>query len=521
MREQGGPAGPEHDPQDLPIMIELADEAATRRLAEDIAMLLGPGDCLCLVGGLGAGKSTFARALLRALADDDTLEVPSPTFTLVQSYELARFPVAHLDLYRLEDEEEFDELGLDDVLQTGASLVEWPERAASRLPAARLVVRFEEGKAATARRASLRASDPVWRARVERTLAIRDLVERAGFSHARRRYFQGDASPRRYETVRSGQRHAILMNAAPLPPQPTLRDGLGYRQLVHLADGVDAVVAVAEALRARNLAAPATLALDITAGLVLQEDLGRGAIVENGSPVPERYLAAAGLLAHLHQAPPEPVLALPGSATPGYLLPEFDIRALMVEAELFLDWYLAGPGGQLAPGLRQSFARAWQPLLEQAASGPRNWVLRDFHSPNLIWRKGEEGLARLGVVDTQDAMVGPAAYDVASLAMDARVDIPVALERDIVARYVGLRGRADGAFDEAGFRRQYAIMAAQRATKILGVFTRLAVRDAKPAYLVHVPRVRDYLARALAHPDLHELADWFSAQAGIGSGEGR
>ncbi|WP_428699278.1 tRNA (adenosine(37)-N6)-threonylcarbamoyltransferase complex ATPase subunit type 1 TsaE [Stappia sp.] len=518
MREQGGPAGPEHDPQELPITIELVDEAATARFAEDIAMLLGPGDCVCLVGGLGAGKSTFARALLRALADDEALEVPSPTFTLVQSYQLTRFPVAHLDLYRLEDEEELDELGLDDVLQTGAALVEWPERAASRLPAARLVVRFEEGKTATARRAGLLASDPVWRARVERTLAIRELIGRAGFSDAQRRYFQGDASPRRYETVRSGARRAILMNAAPPPAQPVLSDGLSYRQLVHLADGVDAVVAVAEALRARGLAAPRTLAVDVTAGLVLQEDLGRGAIVENGAPVPELYLAAAGLLAHLHQAPPEPVLPLPATGGPGYVLPEFDVRALTVEAELFLDWYLAGSA---VPGSRESFLRAWQPLLAQAASGPRNWVLRDFHSPNLIWRKEEDGLARLGVVDTQDAMIGPAAYDVASLAMDARVDIPVALERDIVACYVGLRRQADSAFDEAEFRRQYAIMAAQRATKILGVFTRLAVRDGKPAYLVHIPRVRDYLARALAHPDLHELADWFWTQAGIGSSDGQ
>ncbi|WP_417770674.1 aminoglycoside phosphotransferase family protein, partial [Stappia sp.] len=369
-----------------------------------------------------------------------------------------------------------------------------------------------------ARRVSLLVSDPVWRARVERTFAIRELIERAGFGDARRRYFQGDASPRRYETVRSGARRAILMNAAPPPPQPVLRDGLSYRQLVHLADGVDAVVAVAEALRSRGLAAPETLAVDLAEGLVLQEDLGRGAIAENGSPVPERYLAAADLLAHLHDAPPEPALPLPGAGDRRYALPEFDIRALMVEAELFLDWYLAGSAAQGDAAVRQSFARVWRPLLQQAVSGSRNWVLRDFHSPNLIWRDGEKGLSRLGVVDTQDAMIGPAAYDVASLAMDARVDISPTLERDIVARYVGLRASADSAFDEQEFRRQYAIMAAQRATKILGVFRRLAARDGKPAYLVHIPRVRDYLARALAHPELQELADWFSAHADIGCG---
>lgn len=113
--------------------VSLADEAATIQLGEDLALALKPGDCLALHGDLGAGKSTLARALLRALADDDDLEVPSPTFTLVQSYEL-RIPAAHFDLYRLGDASELDELGFDEALDTGICLVEWPERAEGRLP---------------------------------------------------------------------------------------------------------------------------------------------------------------------------------------------------------------------------------------------------------------------------------------------------------------------------------------------------------------------------------------------------
>src|SRR3990170_8901424 len=111
----------------------LRDERATVRLGEDLAMALRAGDVLALSGDLGAGKTTLARGLIRAMAGDERLDVPSPTFTLVQSYE-TRVPLHHFDLYRLTSPSEFDELGLDELLATGAALVEWPERASERLP---------------------------------------------------------------------------------------------------------------------------------------------------------------------------------------------------------------------------------------------------------------------------------------------------------------------------------------------------------------------------------------------------
>src|SRR5262245_12447519 len=109
-----------------PLTIDLPDEAATVALAEDVAARLQPGDLVALSGGLGAGKTTFARALVRAIADDPGLDVPSPTFTLVQTYAAGRLPVAHFDLYRLSGPDEIDEIGLDEALATGAVLVEWP-----------------------------------------------------------------------------------------------------------------------------------------------------------------------------------------------------------------------------------------------------------------------------------------------------------------------------------------------------------------------------------------------------------
>lgn len=115
----------------------LADEAATQDLGRKLAASLKPGDALCLTGPLGAGKSTLARALIRALTTPDE-EVPSPTFTLVQFYETAAFPLAHFDLYRLSDPDEAYEIGLDEALDDGVALIEWPQRLEGRLPPTRL-----------------------------------------------------------------------------------------------------------------------------------------------------------------------------------------------------------------------------------------------------------------------------------------------------------------------------------------------------------------------------------------------
>jgi aminoglycoside/choline kinase family phosphotransferase len=137
-------------------------------------------------------------------------------------------------------------------------------------------------------------------------------------------------------------------------------------------------------------------------------------------------------------------------------------------------------------------------------------MLRDFHSPNIIWRGDRSGHDRLGIVDFQDALIGPSAYDVASLAMDARVTTSPEIEKQTLDAYVAARYTA-GAFDEASFLESYAIMAAQRNSKILGIFVRLEKRDGKPYYLKHLPRIRDYLRRALSHPALASLREFYDA----------
>jgi aminoglycoside/choline kinase family phosphotransferase len=194
-------------------------------------------------------------------------------------------------------------------------------------------------------------------------------------------------------------------------------------------------------------------------------------------------------------------------------------RAMQIEVELLTDWYLPWRRGASVPDQeRQAYLDLWHGLFERLEIAEKALVLRDYHSPNLIWRPERTGLDRLGIIDFQDAMIGPSAYDVASLCQDARVTVDPHLAGQLLDRYVAVRQGANPDFDEAGFREAYAIMAAQRAAKILGIFVRLKQRDGKPGYLRHLPRIEAYISASLAHPTLQPLRNWFT-KAGIGQSE--
>ena len=489
--------------------LELPDQAATDRLGNDLAMALKPGDVVALSGDLGAGKSTLARAIVRTLAGDEAAEVPSPTYTLVQTYDTAP-PAAHFDLYRLGSEDELAELGFEDLARDGVALVEWPENAPSVLVETSVVVALAlaEGGGRTAEiRVRGDVADRLWR-----TLAIRAFLAGAGLGERPRRRFTGDASARRYETVAgpSGET-LVLMDAPRQPDGPPVRDGLPYSRIAHLAEDVVPFVALATALRDAGFSAPAIHRTDLDQGLVLLEHLGDETLLDAaGRPIPERYEAAVLCLADLHETPWTFRLDAGGGHV--HELPDYDRRAMRMEVDLVLDWYLPRQKRRLATAEERAlFGETWGELLDLLREAETSLTLRDFHSPNVIWRPGESGRRRIGIIDFQDAVVGPAAYDVASLAQDARVDVPQELEARLVAAYVARR-RASGPFDAFGFEQAYAIMAAQRASKVLGIFVRLMERDGKPQYLRHIPRIKAYLARTLGHPALAALRslyeDW-------------
>ena len=241
----------------------LADEEATRRLMVDIAEALLPGDMITLSGDLGAGKTTFARALIRHLAGDPSIEVPSPTFTLMQAYELPRFALVHVDLYRLSGPSELAELGFDDIPPAAVTLLEWPDRAEGALPADRLdiALTLSPQQGPNFRHARVTGYG-AFAARIERIAMIRLFLSRSGFGGAARQYMQGDASTRAYERLTRDGASYILMNSPQRPDGPPVRDGKPYSAIAHLADNVTPFVAMAQALRARGFSAPAIFAAD-------------------------------------------------------------------------------------------------------------------------------------------------------------------------------------------------------------------------------------------------------------------
>lgn len=488
------------------VELVLDDEAAMIRFAEDIALALAKGDLVTLKGDLGAGKSTLARAIIRTIANDEFYEVPSPTFTLVQSYPELRLSIAHADLYRLSAPEELDELGLDEALENGAVLVEWPQQGEGALPAPTIAISIDhegDGRCLTMEVTAKAAR------RISRSLGIRSFLEKSGRHHASRRYLLGDASPRGYELITSNSGTEILMNAPTMPYDPPVKDGRPYRQIAHLAENMDAFVAMNRLLREKGFRVPEMRAINLDRGFLLMEHLGTEGILDaEGKPRVERYLAAARMLAHLHQHDwPRDIVV---SQERTHHLHVFDRDAMLIEAELLPVWYLPYCQGDPASASQtQSFEQAWDSVFKSLEHAEYNLLMRDYHSPNILWQDKAEGIDRLGIIDFQDAMRGPSAYDLASLAMDARVTIDDALQDLIFASYCDERRKLGRPFDEVAFRTAYAIMAAQRNTKILGIFVRLCMRDGKPAYLQHLPRIQAYVARALQHPALAPVKQWF------------
>lgn len=489
--------------------MELASERDTAALARLVARLVEPGMLVTLSGDLGAGKTTFARALVRDVVGDPDLEAPSPSFTLMQIYESPRGPIVHADLYRISDVSELAELGWEEAGEDALLLVEWAERAGDALPPDRIEVAFALAPdlGDTHRRAALigygRYGELIARER-----AVAQLLAQAGWAGARRDFMLGDASTRAYERLtRSSGETAILMISPPRPDGPPVRYGKPYSAIARLAEDIKPFVAIAEGLAVQGFSTPRIEAVDFDAGLAVIEDFGGEGVLENGVPMQERYMAAVGALATIHARALPHELPVAGEI---YKIPPYDVDALLIEVELATEWFaphVARMG--VSSSAAAVFLNIWKDALAEVVAAPPTWTLRDYHSPNLIWLGEREGVRRVGMIDFQDCVLGHPAYDVAALAQDARVTVTDELELHLLSNYAITRKRLEPAFDMEAFARAYAILGAQRATKILGIFARLDKRDGKPQYLAHMPRVRAYLQKNLRHEALAGVREWF------------
>jgi N-acetylmuramate 1-kinase len=481
---------------------------AMEALARELSLWARPGLAVHLSGDLGAGKSVFARAFIRALAlDDREFDIPSPSFSLVQSYDAIRVPVVHVDLYRIGSPAEVTELGLEEFLGKSLVIVEWPEKFPENISPDRLKISISGS--GEARDLKLEAAGR-WIEILKRDAAITGFVDQSQVSGGIRYHFEGDASARRYERIAGNAATMLLMDMPNRPDGPVVRNGKTYSAIAHLAEGIGAVVAINDYLFSLDYSVPRVYTADIKHGLALIESLGDkvfSRMLARGDDMGEPMKAAVDVLADMAKRDWPSKVPVRGGAD--HHIASYDLDAMMIEVDLLLSWFWPLQK-KSAPGddVKAEFSTIWQSLLTSIKPNKPIWTLRDYHSPNLLWLPERKGLRRVGIIDTQDCVMGHPAYDLVSLLQDARIDIDFRRADELFDYYCGLRS-ATGPFDANEFSRALAILGAQRATKILGIFARLSKRDGKPIYLNHIPRVSRYLKRNLAHPDLAVLKSWY------------
>jgi N-acetylmuramate 1-kinase len=314
----------------------------------------------------------------------------------------------------------------------------------------------------------------------DRAQLIASFLGAAGWAGVTHRPLAGDASFRRYHRLASGGRRAVLMDAP--PPQEDVRPFMARARL----------------LLELGFSAPRILAADEAVGLLLLEDFGDDTytrLIAAGRDEMPLYALAVDVLAALHR------VFNPAETD----VPPYDEPRLLAEAALLVDWYLPAITGRATPpDLREEYLGLWRALLPVARGAPESLVLRDYHVDNLMLLPNRQGTTACGLLDFQDAVIGPTSYDLVSLLEDARRDVPGAVSEAMRARYLA----AFPALDREAFLASYAVLGAQRNCKIVGIFTRLCVRDGKPAYLVHIPRVWRLIEHALGNPVLAPMSRW-------------
>lgn len=317
-----------------------------------------------------------------------------------------------------------------------------------------------------------------------RDQALTEFLTANGWRDKDRSVLADDASFRRYDRLQDGWRRAVLMDA---PPDK---------------EDTGPFIRIANLLRDAGLSAPEIIARDDANGFLLLEDLGDDTFT--------KVLAAGGDEATLYAQALEALAAVYRRIDVAGLddLPRYDESLYLREASLLTDWYLPALRDPVPDAVRDEFLEAWRAVLPRAAGVPETLVLRDYHVDNLMWLPDRESPACVGLLDFQDGVVGPVTYDLVSLFEDARRDVDPAVTARLLDRYLTLFP----AIDRDAFEASYAVLAAQRSTKILGIFTRLAHRDGKPGYLRHTARLWRWLEADLAHPALAPVKAWFDRE---------
>ncbi len=326
-----------------------------------------------------------------------------------------------------------------------------------------------------------------------------------GWGDAQRTPFPGDASSRAYERLTRGSAHVVLMNAPFMPHKDP------YSLAAKLAGSdPDAFICLATALTRRGFSAPKILATDRDNGFMLLEDLGADLFSQVLTTAPDKeaelYSCAIDCLAAIYRSSfPEQLKARNSQ----WHVRKYDAQTLQTEADLFLEWYVPEFGSAVDEAAKADWYEIWTHAFTNLDAHAHGLALRDFHADNVFWLPQRTAIAKIGLIDFQDALIAHPSYDLVSLLEDARRDVNMDMVTGLVSRFC----QQAGIPDDEQFRAAYAVQAAQRNAKILGIFVRLARRDGKERYLDMIPRVAAHFTRDISHPALKELHHWVKQYA--------
>ena len=316
----------------------------------------------------------------------------------------------------------------------------------------------------------------------DRENLITDFLNNSGWKNAKRSGLAGAASFRQYQRISLKNKNAILMNA---PPEK---------------ESIKPFIYFTQHLRSLGYSAPEILATDTKTGLIILEDLGDTTftiMIAQGSNEKTLYECAVDLLIDMHRRPKKQIVPKNISL--------YDDKAFIQEALLLTKWYTPQVGGKtLSIDAKKNFELIWQQLLSKCPTIKDTLVLRDFHADNLMWLPNRFGISACGILDYQDALLGPAIYDLMSLLEDVRRDIRPEFVKFLQTRYLN----AFPKIKPYDFNNSFSILAAQRHCKVIGIFSRLALRDGKFSYLSYLPRAWRLLEDKCLSPPLSPLKNW-------------
>lgn len=484
---------------------EFNSQSELEKFADRVSKQIFVGDVIRLEGDLGVGKSVFARTIIRGLGSKRK-HITSPTFTITQPYDDTRIPVLHVDCYRLADPEEVEFLEPTHWFSHGLVIVEWPDRGGDWF-------RPDKPDTLDYHIASMDNGSTL-------TVKLRDLgdekreIEFYGGLSWKNRFATIEKSLCRPQNEKERDRYLAKFKLRGHVLTPVCGDNWSTRSYWRLqttegprilmdaipqVENIQQVIELTQFLEGIGIKVPHIYESDVEAGYIMMEDFGRAPLIDYLQAHPEQiepwYEIIIDLLLHIYR-----------SRKPA--LRNYTRKDLWIEVTRFTDYYLPAVTGHATHTAdRRAYLNAWESVFDKILDVPQTMVHWDFHAANIMKLTEEpEGLHSLGLLDFQDARIGPITYDIATILKNDRLPISQEMEDRLLQRFLDGLGSDVSKED---FMASYHAIILQRTLKIIGGITKLVVRDNRCDLVDLLPRCWELVDSALSEPVCAEVRRFF------------